>query len=204
MHQLYRKHWEYHHTTIRERLQEFRDVPSEEYLFELLYCLLTPQSKAANAERVIERLREEGFPEREIDPTPILRDPEHYIRFHNQKGRRILLVREGWDEILEILLSDRPSIGKREWLVDHVNGLGWKEASHFLRNIGHLDLAIIDRHILKHLVQTGAIEEIPKTITKRTYLELEERFAELARSFGLELQELDLLFWSLEEGSVRK
>ncbi len=204
MEEIYLRHWERHRETIRERLEEFRNVPPEEYLFELLYCLLTPQSKAAHAERVIVRLRSEGFPEPEIDPTPILRDPANYIRFHNQKGRRIILLRERWEDIFKVITSDRPSKAKRKWLAENVNGLGWKEASHFLRNIGHLDLAIIDRHILKHLLRCGTIDELPKTITPRRYLELEERFAELARTFGLGLQELDLLFWSFEEGSVRK
>ncbi|MGE3800921.1 MAG: DNA lyase [Candidatus Kapaibacterium sp.] len=201
---LYQQHWERHRETIRERLRQFQEVPQEEYLFELLYCLLTPQSKAANAEQVIARLRSEGFPEQMVDPVPLLRDPAHYIRFHNQKGRRILLVWERWDEIFEVIASNRSSSDKREWLVENVNGLGWKEASHFLRNIGHLDLAIIDRHILKHLLRSGAIDQIPKTISKKTYVELEQKFVRLASSHGLELQELDLLFWSLEEGSVRK
>ncbi|MCB0711114.1 MAG: hypothetical protein KDD67_02160 [Ignavibacteriae bacterium] len=201
---LYQQHWDQHRETIRERLRQFREVPQEEYLFELLYCLLTPQSKAANAEQVIARLRSEGFPEQTVDPVPLLRDPAHYIRFHNQKGRRILLVWEKWDEVFEVIASKRPSFDKREWLVENVNGLGWKEASHFLRNIGHLDVAIIDRHILKHLLRSGAIDQIPKTISKKTYIELEQKFVKLASSQGLELQELDLLFWSLEEGSVRK
>jgi N-glycosylase/DNA lyase len=94
---------------------------------------------------------------------------------------------------------------RREWLVANVKGLGWKESSHFLRNIGFLELAIIDRHILKHMLRCGAIDAIPKSIgTRRAYLELEERFRALAEASGLPLQELDLLFWSFEEGSVRK
>ncbi len=87
----------------------------------------------------------------------------------------------------------------------NINGLGWKESSHFLRNIGHLDLAIIDRHILKHMLLSGAIDAIPHSVgTRRVYLELESRFRQLAAQAGLTLQQLDLLFWSYEEGSVRK
>lgn len=190
---------------IRSRIAEFRAVPADEYFYELLYCLLTPGSKAVNADRAIAKIRELGFPENEIDPTPLLRDPAHYIRFHHQKSRRIAALREKWPEIERLLASrEIPAPAKREWLVANVDGLGWKEASHFLRNIGHLEFAIIDRHILKHLLRTGAIDAIPRTITRRRYLELEERFRTLAERFGLSLQELDLLFWSLEEGNVRK
>jgi N-glycosylase/DNA lyase len=195
-----------HSPTIRLRLAEFRSVPQEEYLWELLYCLLTPQSRALHAEQVIAKLRADNFLHRRFDPTPVLRDPAHYIRFHNHKSRRLLDVAGREADIMAVLTSSElSSQQKREWLVANVKGLGWKEASHFLRNIGHLDLAIIDRHILKHMVRCGAIEEIPKTIgTRRNYLELEERFRELAEQSGLALQELDLLFWSYEEGSVRK
>jgi N-glycosylase/DNA lyase len=201
----YTAHWALHADTIRRRLEEFMAVPSSEYLYELFYCILTPQSRAAHAELVIAELRRRGFPEERVDPTPILRDPAHYIRFHNQKSARLLAVADQSREIIEVLTA--PSLdshARREWLVEHVKGLGWKEASHFLRNIGAMDLAIIDRHILKHLLRCGTIDAIPRTISRRIYLDLEERFRSLAESAGLELQELDLLFWSFEEGSVRK
>jgi N-glycosylase/DNA lyase len=202
----YLEHYEMHRETIRQRLAEFVAVPPEEYLNELFFCLLTPQSRAANAEQVIAKLRAEGFPERRFDVVPYLRDPRHYIRFHNQKGKRLVEAAGRADEIRGVLVSGaRDAASKREWLVANVKGLGWKEASHFLRNIGHLDVAIIDRHILKHMLRTGAIDAIPKSIgTRRVYLDLEDRFARLARESGLTLQELDLLFWSFEEGSVRK
>lgn len=202
----YLEHWTIHGETIRRRLAEFRAVPAEEYLFELLFCLLTPQSRAAHAEQVIARLRAEGFPGTPIDPVPILRDPRHYIRFHNQKGRRLVEAAAREEEIRTVLTSDAyDARARREWLVANISGLGWKEASHFLRNIGHLDLAIIDRHILKHMLRTGAIDAIPASIgSRRIYLDLEDRFAALAAASGLGMQELDLLFWSFEEGSVRK
>ncbi|HVK37967.1 MAG TPA: DNA lyase [Candidatus Kapabacteria bacterium] len=202
----YTEHWLAHRETIRRRLDEFVAVPPEEYLYELYFCLLTPQSRAAHAEQVIARLRTEGFPERPVDVVAVLRDPRHYIRFHNQKALRLAEAAARSDEILAALTDQAiDAASKREWLVANVKGLGWKEASHFLRNIGHLDLAIIDRHILKHMLRTGAIDAIPASVgSRRAYVELERRFAALAAGSGLSLQELDLLFWSFEEGSVRK
>jgi N-glycosylase/DNA lyase len=38
-----------------------------------------------------------------------------------------------------------------------------KEASHFLRNIGFTEIAVIDRHILKHLKAEGLVRKIHKT-----------------------------------------
>lgn len=201
----YREHFERHAGVIRARLEEFAAVPPDEYLFELFFCLLTPGSRAAHAEAVMAELRRAGFPERDVDPTPYLRDPRHYIRFHNQKARRLVSVASRRDTIRRMLADpEMDERARRAWLVENVDGLGWKEASHFLRNIGARGLAIIDRHVLKHLVRCNVLAEIPTAITGRRYLELEAAFIALAERAGLALQELDLLFWSMEEGSVRK
>lgn len=202
----YRVHFERHRSTIQRRIDEFRAVPRDEYMWELCYCLLTPGSRALHAERVVSRLRESDFLARPFDPTPILRDPAHYIRFHNQKGARLLALMGRRRDVMGIL--DDASLNspqRREALVTAVSGLGWKEASHFLRNIGCLDLAIIDRHILKHLHRCGMIDAVPASIGSRaSYLRHEELLKALADTFEVSLQELDLLFWSLEEGTVRK
>ena len=93
----------------------------------------------------------------------------------------------------------------REWLVENVLGLGYKEASHFLRNIGKNDgLAILDRHILRNLKRLNVINSIPKSISKNKYLEIERCFSKFAIDNDIALDELDLLFWSMETGEIRK
>ena len=83
--------------------------------------------------------------------------------------------------------------------------MGYKEASHFLRNIGFADyLAILDRHILKNLKIFGIIEEIPKSLSKKKYLEIEEKMRNLANEVNIPLSHLDLLFWSKETGEIFK
>ena len=59
---------------------------------------------------------------------------------------------------------------RRAWLVDNIKGLGYKEASHFLRNIGFDDYAIIDSHILDLLERYNLIKQ-PKTLTRKKYTE---------------------------------
>ena len=93
----------------------------------------------------------------------------------------------------------------REWLVSNVKGFGYKEASHFLRNIGFgSDIAILDRHILKNLKKHGVINEIPKTITKKNYFEIENRMRDFSKRSGIPMAHLDLLFWSNETGEIFK
>ena len=189
---------------IRSRLSEFASVRPDEYFYELVYCLLTPQSSAVNAGKVVEVLKQAGQAGDGKQPVDILADRLHYIRFHNTKAKRILEARGSFPAILEKLTSGAASHDLRMWLVGNVKGLGWKEASHFLRNIGHRDLAILDRHILKNLKRHGVIPAIPKTLTARRYLRIEERFQRFAGDIGISLDELDLLFWSTETGAILK
>lgn len=174
----YRGHWEQVGRLIAERIAEFGAVEPHEYHYEMLYCLLTPQSRALHAGIVVDKLRAAGWPERSIDPVPILRDPAHYIRFHNVKGARLLRLRAMRNEVQELLQSPLDSQALRDALVAKIDGFGMKEASHFLRNIGRLDLAIIDRHILKHLFAAGAIDTIPKSMTPKRYRTVEAVFDE--------------------------
>jgi N-glycosylase/DNA lyase len=189
---------------IAARLADFAAVPPSEYFYELLYCLLTPQSSAVNAGKVVDILRDNGFREEGFDPAPVLGRREHYIRFHRTKGTRLLEARERFDSVAARLAEGGPSPAVREWLVGNVKGLGWKEASHFLRNIGHRDLAILDRHILKNLVAAGAMRSVPKALTPKRYAAIEMKFAGFAAKVGVPMDELDLLFWSLETGQILK
>ena len=92
----------------------------------------------------------------------------------------------------------------RNYLVENVKGIGWKEASHFLRNVGHRDLAILDRHILKNLVKLNVVKEVPKSLTPKVYFEIEEKFKKFSNEIKIPIDELDLLFWSMETGEVFK
>lgn len=76
--------------------------------------------------------------------------------------------------------------------------------SHFLRNIGKRDLAILDRHILKNLKNLKAIDELPKALTKKKYLEIEGKFKAFSNKIKIPIDELDLLFWSQETGEIFK
>jgi N-glycosylase/DNA lyase len=189
---------------ISARLADFAAVPPSEYFLELAYCLLTPQSSAVNAGKAVDILREGRFLDEGFDPAPVLGNKEHYIRFHRTKAARLLEARDRFASIAARLAVGGPSPEMREWLVENVTGLGWKEASHFLRNIGHRELAILDRHILKNLVAAGALRAVPKALTRKRYLAIEKNFAAYARKAGIPMDELDLLFWSLETGQILK
>ncbi|MGB2869950.1 MAG: DNA lyase [Bacteroidota bacterium] len=190
---------------IRIRLVDFTQIPPAGYFYELLYCLMTPQSSAENAEHVVGILRNLQFETTDLDPEPILRSKEHYIRFHRTKARLLSKVKSEMPVITGVLYNGSPAWDMREWLVRNVKGLGYKEATHFLRNIGkNGGLAILDRHILRNLKRYGIIRTIPKSLSKKQYYRIEKRFSEFAAQIGIPLDHLDLLFWSMETGQIRK
>ena len=115
-----------------------------------------------------------------------------------------LLKEDGKMKIKDKIKEHNPEEA-REWLVKNVKGLGMKESSHFLRNIGFgFDLAILDRHILKNLKKNGIIKDIPNCLTKKRYMETEEKMRDFSKEIGISMGKLDLLFWSKETGEIFK
>jgi N-glycosylase/DNA lyase len=201
---LLRARFEERKEAIRSRLDEFAGVTPEEYFYELVYCLLTPQSSALNAAKAVEALKKADLFSKHIHVAPLLRDKRFYIRFHNTKARHLNEAKSKFDEITVILSNGSTSTQLREWLVGNVKGFGWKEASHFLRNIGYRDLAILDRHILRNLKKYKVMKTIPRSLTPRRYRAIEAKFAQFAKRIGITIDELDILFWSEETGEILK
>ena len=186
---------------IIERLNDFKKLNEKDLFYELCFCLLTPQSKAKNADDCIKEMIKNNFFETGFDPTLILKQK---IRFHNHKAKYLLEMREKYNELNSKLEKIKDNKEKREFLVENVKGISWKEASHYLRNTGHGNLAILDRHILKNLVKLKVIEEVPKILTRKKYFEIEEKFLEFSKKVNISLDHLDLLFWSMETGEIFK
>jgi len=190
---------------IRQRLEEFRHVPQKQYFYELVYCLMTPQSSAihaAHAQAVFQQLQ---YRINNLDVEKILSNKNHYIRFHKTKATWIAAMKQHYDEIEEVITSNRPASEKRLWLADHVLGLSFKEATHFLRNIGlNEGLTILDRHIIKNLKFHNVIRTLPKAMTRKKYLAIERAFIRFSVVVGISTDELDLLFWSRETGKILK
>ena len=188
---------------IEERLEEFRELgrkESKEIFKELCFCILTANFNAQRSIK-IQELIGDGFlslPERELSMR--LKKLGH--RYPEARASYIVNARRYKDSIKEILLS-KGRDGKREWLVENIKGIGYKEASHFLRNIGMLDYAIIDFHIIDLLEKEGLIER-PKSLTKKRYLLIESILREIADQLSISLGELDLYLWYIETGKVLK
>ncbi len=198
-------HYNARKADIRKRLEDFKNVRNEDYFYELCYCLCTPQTKAKNAFEIQKILKEKNFFNNEISNLElILNNPKHNIRFHNEKAKRLISIKNEW-AIVEALLNTKvDNYTKRNWLARGIDGFGYKEASHFLRNIGYEGLAILDRHILKMLVECGVYNSVPDISTKAKYFEVEQKLLEFSNKININVDEIDLLFWSKVNGEILK
>lgn len=196
---------------IHQRLLEFRQVMEwndSDVFGELAFCLLTPQSSAKVCWDAVTNLKRQTLL---LKGSPAQLEPNlNQVRFGETKAKYIVEAREMFTKDGRLALKSRIQafynpFELREWLVDNVKGLGYKEASHFLRNIGlGENFAILDRHILRNLLDLKVIPEIPTTLTKKRYLEIEEKLRRFSQSIGIPMADIDLLFWSKETGWIFK
>jgi N-glycosylase/DNA lyase len=191
---------------IKNKLKEFSNVPTDEYFYELVYCLFTPQSSAENCFKAVSKIRDKKYLQKSFPLKNILHNKDGtYIRFHNNKEKYVQSAKRKYDVIIDKLSMFKNPFELREWLVKNIKGLSYKESTHFLRNIGkNGNLAILDRHVLKNLLCIGAINEIPKTLSKKKYLEIENKFQIFADYIKININELDLIFWSFGTGIILK
>lgn len=185
---------------IKLRLNKFNSLSEVEQQKEFLFCILTPQSNAQKCWEAVEQISKNPHSDKESIRT-ILKSK---TRFHNNKTKYILEAKSAWNNIKQNL-SKINTKELRNWLANNVKGYGLKEASHFLRNIGksNNNLAILDRHILKNL-KAHAIIGDTKIKSKKDYLEKEQKYLDFAKSINIPADELDLLFWSRENGEIFK
>lgn len=187
--------------TIEERVREFESVSGRKRIFsELCFCILTANYSASGGMKIQEAIGDGFLTLDESELEKRLRELGH--RFPKARASYIVAAREKLDALLEAL-KHLNGEELRSWIVKNIKGIGYKEASHFLRNIGRLDYAIIDFHIIDLLVREGLIER-PKTLTKKRYLEIESVLRDLGKRTGLRLGELDLYLWYLETGKILK
>ncbi len=196
---------------IKTKLDEFKRIwnkGNEEDVFtELIFCILTPQSRAKSCWNSVKKLSDKNLLLK--GNTNKITKNLSGVRFKYKKAKYIIEARKLF--AVNGRISLRPKIKQfsdkeaREWLVQNVKGIGYKEASHFLRNIGlGENLAILDRHILKNLSLAGVVEKIPDSLSRKTYIEIEKRMKEFANKINIPISHLDFVMWYKETGEIFK
>ncbi len=191
---------------VDSRMAEFEELgkkSSNELFKELCFCLMTANFSASGGIKIQNAIGD-GFlhiPEEELAKQLAILGH----RFPNMRAKFIVEARGFKDNIKEILNNFEDDKKIREWIADNIKGLGMKESSHFLRNIGHKNVAIIDFHIVDLLARHGAIEKPKnKSLTRKKYIEIENVLKELSKKTNTNLGELDLYLWYKETGKILK
>ncbi|MDK2885714.1 MAG: N-glycosylase/DNA lyase [Thermosipho sp. (in: thermotogales)] len=189
---------------VEKRWEEFKKIGkqgSEEDLFvELSFCVLTANWSAKGGIKAQEEIGK-GFITYSLDELELaLRKVGH--RFPKARAKYIFQNRWVIGNLKKIITLNVDE--SREYLVKNIKGIGWKESSHFLRNVGICDVAILDKHILRILKEYELIEQIPKSWSKNRYLEIEKIFKKVSKMFEECPGKFDLYLWYYLKGVVEK
>jgi N-glycosylase/DNA lyase len=176
-----------------------KNLSKEEKFIELCFCILVANSSMEKTFKIWKAIGNDFLKLSKEQLSKRLKELGY--RFYNKRAEYIVEARNKVDLLEEILKSNN-EIEIRERLVGNFKGIGWKEASHFLRNLGYKNFAIIDRHVLKTLKEFGVIEKIPKYLNKKTYLEMENKLRELANKLKISLAEIDFYLFYLSSGKL--
>jgi N-glycosylase/DNA lyase len=189
----------------KQRIQTFLDLSKqkqnskEDVFFELCFCILTPQSRAPLCRKSLDNIWSEGLKGKSKKQILGYLD---CVRFNDRKADYLILAQNNFDNIYTKIgeLKDN-SFELREWLVKNIKGYGYKEATHFLRNIGlGENFAMFDVHILRFMKGQDIVDE-DSVSSRKKYLEYEQKFIELAKRNGLKPAELDISIWLKGSGN---
>lgn len=171
-------------------MQEFKQVRDEKETFrELCFCLLAANTSSHMASRVMDQVGDIIFTGSEQEIKDRLH--ELHCRFYNKRAEYIFHAR------------NIPIQFDREYLTENIKGFGYKESSHFLRNMGHSGYAILDKHVLRAMQEFGIIKKIP-SMNKKNYLVLEKKLQKFSKDLSIDMDELDFVLWSRKSGEILK
>jgi N-glycosylase/DNA lyase len=197
---------------IRKRLAEFdliRTTGDDALLWEeMVYCFFTGGCSARMGMRSVEAVR----PHLSAGSQTEIRDALSGVhRYPNARSRYVVESRQFLEKdigfrIKAKLESFDCDLERRDWLVKEkgIKGLGYKEASHFLRNIGYRGYAILDKHVLRCLAELKIIDDPKPPNTRSKYLSGENRLKTLTEATGIDFDEMDLVLWSMKTGEILK
>jgi N-glycosylase/DNA lyase len=192
--------------TIDKRLLEFQKTnkkSSKYWFFELCFCLLTANTSAKMGLKMQKEIGIDGFTHNKTEFDLAKKLNAAHCRFYNRRAHFIHLACRYSKNIKETL-KQKTKEEKREWLISNIKGLGYKEASHFLRNTGHFEYAILDKHILRTLHENKLIDKLPKSLNKKTYLEYEKILEKISKKLNMSQGKLDMYLWYMKTKTVLK
>ena len=197
---------------IRARLAEFaaiwRHGSDTNLLEEMVFCFFTGGCSARMGLNALEAVKPILLTGGQAEFANALTGVH---RYPNARARYVVASRDFLREHCDLKLRKKlRSFGcqleRRDWLVREkgIKGLGYKEASHYLRNIGFKGYAILDKHVLNCLAELKIIDDPKPPNTRLKYLMVEEKLKQLTCMTQIDFDELDLVLWSMKTGVILK
>ena len=197
---------------VRVRLAEFEAVwtrGTDERLWEeMVFCFFTGGCSARMGIRSLNAVRDlltSG------EQPELVRRLTGVHRYPNARSRYLVASRDFLRDHCDLNLRAKLQsfdchFARRDWLATEkgIKGLGYKEASHFLRNVGFKGYAILDKHVLRCLAELKIIDEPKPPNTRSKYLRVEEKLRDLTRIVKIDFDEMDLVLWSMKTGEILK
>lgn len=211
-------------SVIHKKLAEFRKVirfANDRTLFEeLAFCIFTAGASAKMGLKSVEAVRPALFSASSEKQFAKLLKQNGAHRFPNERARYLLHTRDyltGFCDFGEsgnsaetrfkdLLLSFKDANERRDFFATNkdIKGIGFKEASHFLRNTGFSGYAILDKHIMNCLFELKIVDDPKPPSNGKRYLEIEKKLKRYAKRNKFDIDEIDLLLWSEKTGEVLK
>lgn len=197
---------------IRRRLKEFdaigRHGSDLNLLEEMVFCFFTGGCSARMGLNSLEAVKPILLTGGQAELAGALRGVH---RYPNARARYVIASRDFLREeyglrLRKKLHSFECSLERRDWLVREkgIKGLGYKEASHYLRNIGFKGYAILDKHVLNCLAELKIVDDPKPPNTRSKYLMVEQKLKKLTELTRIDFDELDLVLWSMKTGVILK
>ena len=199
---------------IRKRLGEFDEVwrkgSDARFWEELAYCIFTAGASARMGLDSVDAVRPLLLDGDAQAMTAALKEARAH-RFPVARPQYIVVTRDYFRTQFGMALRKRlrefsDPFERRDWLAQEkqVKGLGYKESSHFLRNVGVKGHAILDKHVMRCLAEVGVVDSAKPPQTRRKYLEVEQELIRFAKDIRVDFDELDLVLWSMKTGEILK
>ena len=196
---------------LNKRLSEFEQTykkGDKEIFKELCFCILTANASARGGMKAIEALDNLIFTGSEKEISNALHKAGY--RFWRKRANYIIETRNAMQKqcnmelklLIEKKREDKEAL--RAFFDENAKGIGMKEASHFLRNIGFKEYAILDKHIVNCLHESKVFETNNKPKNKQEYLEMESIMKNYSKKIKVPMAELDLILWSSKTGEILK
>ncbi len=197
---------------IKKRLAEFETIRQKgtdaNHWEEMVFCFFTG---GCSAKMGLRSLRAAGPYLMDGTQEQLAKALTGVHRYPNARSRYIVASRDFLREhcgfrLRRKLESFDDHHERRDWLAREkgIKGLGYKEASHFLRNVGFRGYAILDKHVLKSLAELKIIDDPKPPNTRSKYLTVEEKLKDLTETTKIDFDEMDLVLWSMKTGEILK